>query len=99
MLEIAEEVELDLNTKDEDDKTGFIRACEEKHPEVVDLLFAKAEDLNIDLQAKDDSGRSGFDHISENRLNLIQLGLPGAEKLQNLMEYLSKIVAKLPHQI
>ena len=65
MLEIAEEVELDLNTKDEDDKTGFIRACEEKHPEVVDLLFAKAEDLNIDLLAKDKDDKSGFDYFPE----------------------------------
>ena len=70
-----------------------------KMSKFVEIIGAKAEDLNIDLQAKDDSGRSGFDHISENRLKLIQLGLPGAEKLQNLMEYLSKIKAKLPHQI
>ena len=60
MLEIAQEIELDLNTKDNEGKTGFIRACEEKNPEIVNLLVDKAEDLNIDLQAKDGDGMTAF---------------------------------------
>ena len=61
MLEVAQEIELDLNAKDDDkERTGFIWACEGnsgRSLEVIDLIVAKAEDLNIDLKAKDKYGR------------------------------------------
>ena len=61
MLEVAQEIELDLNAKDDDkERTAFIWACEGnsgRSLEVIDLIVAKAEDLNIDLKAKDKYGR------------------------------------------
>jgi len=73
MLEMAQEVKIDLNAKDDEETTGFIWACYKKHSEVINLLLAQAESLQIDLQAKDDEGKSGFDRfpehfISKNRL-------------------------------
>ena len=69
MLEMAmaQEVKIDLNAKTDnhDETTGFISACEGKHPEVIDLIMAKAESLQIDLHCKDDFGDSGFDVFPE----------------------------------
>ena len=66
MLEMAQEVKIDLNAKDDIFKmTGFICACEKKHSEVINLIMAKAESLQIDLHWKDEDGKSGFDHYPE----------------------------------
>ena len=66
MLEMAQEVKIDLNAKEDILKwTGFILACYNKHSEVINLIMAKAESLQIDLHCKDDDGQSGFDYYPE----------------------------------
>merc|ERR1711860_131400 len=76
MLDMAQEVKIDLNAKDNLKKTGFIWACYYKHSEIIDLIMAKAESLQIDLQAKDEDGKSGFDyfpeHFHKEKLNLLK---------------------------
>ena len=65
MLEMAQEVKIDLNAKNWENKTGFICACSQKHSEVINLIMAKAESLQIDLHCKDYFGKSGFDYYPE----------------------------------
>ena len=66
MLELAQEVKIDLNTKDTIFKrTGFIHSCIYKHSEVINIIMAKAESLQIDLHCKDWIGKSGFDYYPE----------------------------------
>ena len=72
MLEMAQEDKIDVNAKNDEKKTGFIMACENKHSEVIDLIIEKAESFQIDLQCKDDGNKSGFDYFPEHFLNLLE---------------------------
>ena len=69
MLEMAQEVKIDLNARDNLKRSGFILACRNKHSEVINLIMAKAESLQIDLHCKDDDGKSGFDYYPEHFQN------------------------------
>ena len=72
MLEMAQKDKIDVNAKNDEKKTGFIMACENKHSEVIDLIIEKAESFQIDLQCKDDGNKSGFDYFPEHFLNLLE---------------------------
>ena len=69
---MAQEDKIDVNAKNDEKKTGFIMACENKHSEVIDLIIEKAESFQIDLQCKDDGNKSGFDYFPEHFLNLLE---------------------------
>ena len=69
---MAQKDKIDVNAKNDEKKTGFIMACENKHSEVIDLIIEKAESFQIDLQCKDDGNKSGFDYFPEHFLNLLE---------------------------
>ena len=54
------ELNLNLNAKDNNGKTGFHKACETNDSEIVEMLVRKSIKFNIDLNAKDKDGRTGL---------------------------------------
>ena len=60
---------VDFNSKDGQDRTGFIIACGEGHIGVVNLLLEQPNGI-IDITAKDNEGKNGFMNACESKFIL-----------------------------
>ena len=65
MMSKMYDLKINLNAKDDLNRTGFYWACIYKHDKVVELLMAKAESHDIDIYCKDIFGKSVFDRYPQ----------------------------------
>ena len=58
LLDHSEQLNIDLNVKDENRMTAFMWACQNGHKDVVKLLLDHSEQQSIDVNAKDDAKKT-----------------------------------------
>ena len=62
LIQKSKEFKVDVNMKDELDKTPFHHACIHGYFEIVELMFQKSTEFKIDLNAKDNCQMTGLHH-------------------------------------
>ena len=75
---------INLNTKDDNGRIGFHWACLTGGTKTVEMLMQKSSELNIDLNLQDNDGKTGF-HLAcqSGRSKIVEMMLD-KEKLYKL---------------
>jgi ankyrin repeat protein len=74
LLNNADALHLELNSKNNAGNTGFHHACYKGQKITVELLLNNADALHLDLKSKNNNGQTGFQRAqSENKTAVVEL--------------------------